>query len=259
MYSVDDVFNVIKDALGDQYKVEKLKNGQIWANESSGSKDKNDTRTYEGSANQDAFNRIMKKIALEDGNEFNSMYLDRGEGTEINRIIDYAVDNNMISNNVKKFLNIRQGGKYSTKQSETPEDKLKRTLKERFWATDSVNGGNFSGRETNVGHIYPKNKYPELARYYDNTREEIAQDNQNYKDFTGAELMDINDKLLEESRRAGVDVDEMEADVTAQMLVDSLPKEERAKAMVILGMATADEVGLRSQAKEKAQGYLRRL
>ena len=59
--------------------------------------------------------------------------------------------------------------------------------------------------------------------------------------------------MLEESKAQGVDVVGMEADVTAQMAIDALPKDQQAKGMVALGMATPEEVGLRSKAKSKAQ------
>ena len=65
--------------------------------------------------------------------------------------------------------------------------------------------------------------------------------------------MDRNDKMLEESRAQGVDIVGMEADITAQMVIDALPKDQQAKGMVALGMATPEEVGLRSKAKSKAQ------
>ena len=86
----------------------------------------------------------MKKISLEDGNEFNPMYRDIGQGTRVNAVIDFAVDNDMIHSNIGNFLNARADGRDSIKQSETPKDKLKRTLKERFWGIDSLTGGSLS-------------------------------------------------------------------------------------------------------------------
>ena len=252
----DEVLRVVNEALGDQYNVSMLKNGQIWANEASSNAF--DLRSLEGNPSQNAFNRIMKKISLEDGNEFNSMYRDRGEGTRVNAVIDFAVDNNMIDPNIGNFLNARAGGRDSTKQSETPKDKLKRTLKERFWGTDSLTGASISGRVTDVGHIYPGANYPKIKHYFDNTREEVASDNRAYQNLGGQQLVDRNDQMLEELKAQGVDVDDMEYAIKGQMLVDSLPIEEQPKAMVALGLATPKQVGLRSKAKSKAQKYLRK-
>ena len=249
--SSDEVLRVVNEALGDQYNVVKLNNGQIWANE--GSSGVFDLRSLEGSPFQNAFNRIMKKISLEDGNEFHPMYRDRGQGTRVNDVIDFAVDNNMIHVNIGNFLNARAGGRDSINQSESPKDKLKRTLKERFWGIDSQTGASIAGRVTDVGHIYPGASYPEHKHHYDNTREEVAIDNRAYQNLEGQQLMDRNDEKLEESKAQGVDVVGMEADVTAQMAIDALPKDQQAKGMVALGMATPEEVGLRSKAKSKAQ------
>ena len=164
----------------------------------------------------------------------------------------------MIHANIGNFLNARADGRDSTNQSETPKDKLKRTLKERFWAIDSLTGGSIAGRVTDVGHIYPGANYPELKHHYDNTREEIASDNRAYRNLEGQKLMDQNDKMLEESKAQGVDVVGMEADITAQMAIDALPKDQQAEGMVALGMATPEEVGLRSKAKSKAQRRLKK-
>ena len=251
----DEVLRVVKQALGDQYSVTKLKNNQIWANEGSGAFD---SRSFEGTPSQNAFNRIMKKISLEDGNEFNPIYKDIGKGTEINAVIDFAVDNNMIHSNIGNFLNARAGGRDSTKQSESPNDKLKRTLKERFWGIDSLTGASIADRVTDVGHIRAGANYKDRVHHYDNTREEVASDNRAYHNLEGEQLIDRNNKMLKESQAQGVDIDEMEADITAQMAIDALPKDQQAKGMVALGMATPEQVGLRRKAKNKAQKRLKK-
>lgn len=257
-FNNEEIFEVINESLGDQYKVVELDNGQLWVNEATGYDDR---RSFEGTPNQNAYNRIMKRVALENGNEFNSMYRDMGENTRINAVIDYAVDNDLIHSNVGNFLNARAEGSFlkaSPGQTESSQDKLKRTLKERWWGIDSLTGASIDGMVTDVGHIYAGGNHPKLKHNYDNTREEGASDNRAYQNLEGADLMVRNDNLLADSAAEGVDVDDMEYAIRGQMLVDSLPIEEQPKAMVALGLATPEQVGLRVEAKSRAQKRLKR-
>lgn len=241
-FSADEALEVVKDAIGDQYDIKKLKNNQIWANESSGD---NDSRSFEGTPEQNAFNRIMKKIALEDGNEFNSQYRNRGEGTRPNDVIDWAVQNNVIHSNIKSFLNSRAEGRDSIKSGETPNEKLSRTLKERYWGTDSLTGANISGLVTDVGHIRAGANYADIKHHYSNTREEPASDNRAYQNLEGQELLLFNDKKLQESASQGVDVEGMESAIQRQMVVDMFDSlEDQAVASVVLGLANPQDVGL---------------
>jgi len=255
-FSADEALEIVKEAIGDQYAVKKLKNNQIWANEASGD---NDSRSLEGTPTQNAFNRIMKKIALEDGNEFNSQYRNRGEGTRVNNLIDWAVQHNVIHSNIKSFLNKRAGGRDSVKSNETPNEKLSRTLKERYWATDSLTGANTSGLVTDVGHIKAGANYADIKHHYSNTREEPASDNRAYQNLEGDELLAFNNKKLQENATAGVDVAGMESAIQRQMVVDMFDDlEEQAVASVVLRLADPEEVGLtKAQLNSKAVSKLK--
>tara|TARA_R100001129_G_scaffold137881_1_gene99099 strand:+ start:2213 stop:3214 length:1002 start_codon:yes stop_codon:yes gene_type:complete len=248
-YSLEEVLAVINEAVGDRYSPRILDNGTIYYPTSRSAQKKLDQPTDR----QNAFNRIMKKIHLEDGNEFNPLYSDRGEGTEINEIIDYAVSNGLLASDTIRNLAPRQYNKfYNSPEGEIISKaelarKAGQTLKERFWKTDSNTGANFDGVITNIGHTQSQKNYPELARVAINNRTEHGPDNSNYKNFTGQQLVDRNNELLDQSRGKLGDevVDEMEMDIKLQMIADSIEDpQQRVQFMIDTGMATPDQLGI---------------
>tara|TARA_B100001057_G_C22696031_1_gene889754 strand:- start:57 stop:1034 length:978 start_codon:yes stop_codon:yes gene_type:complete len=246
-FSAEEVLAVINEAVGHQYKPRITPKGDIWWSDAKAAQHPLEPATDR----QDAFNRIMKKIALEDGNEFNPQYSNRGEGTEVNEIIDYAVEAGLLDR-VLGSIAPRKYNKYYD-SPDGPEisrgEKLRKasqTLKEHYWATDSLSGASTAGIERHHGHNRSQNQYPHLARVSTNTRVESGADNSNYRDKEGQELVDRNNTLLDQSKaKLSEDVvDEMEMDIKLQMIADSIKDpQERAGFMIDTGMATSEQLG----------------
>lgn len=247
-FSAEEVLAVINEAVGHQYKPRITPKGDIWWSDAKAAQHPLEPATDR----QDAFNRIMKKIALEKGNEFNPQYSNRGEGTEVNEIIDYAVEAGLLDR-VMGSLAPRKYNKYYD-SADGPEisrgEKLRKaaqTLKEHYWATDSLSGASTAGIKRHHGHNRSQNQYPHLARVSTNTRVESGADNSNYMDKEGQELVERNNNLLDQSKSklGGKVVDQMEEDIKMQILADSIEDPaEKARFMVDTGMATPDDVNL---------------
>ena len=247
-FSAEEVLAVINEAVGHQYKPRITPKGDIWWSDAKAAQHPLEPATDR----QAAFNRIMKKIALEKGNEFNPQYSNRGEGTEVNEIIEYAVGAGLLDRvlgslaprKYNKFYDSADGPEISRGEKHR---KAAQTLKEHFWETDSLTGASTADIERHHGHNRSQNQYPHLARVSTNTRVEAAADNSNYRDKEGQELVDRNNKLLDQSKSklGGKVVDQMEKDIKMQILADSIEDPaEKARFMVDTGMATPDEVNL---------------
>ena len=159
--------------------------------------------------------------------------------------------------------------------------KFGQTGQEMASGIDVLTGGPVYTDAYDMGHIYASKPHPHKKHMPRNTRVESKHENRGYQDFEGEALLSVIDNRLKDTaiaigrekasreqiadienrnvrgpqariNQAGVDrefrdigqerVNELDSILSAQMVIDSMPPEQRTKAMLALGMVTPDQV-----------------
>ena len=138
---------------------------------------------------QQAINQILKEERVAAGNEFERQY--ELTPNALNKALVLGADLGIIRR--PSITRVISGGeaKIADWKGKAAHKKLGQTGQELASGIDVLIGGPIFSDKYDMGHIYPKNKYPAMQSYPTNTRAESNVESIGYQDFTGEDLLSV--------------------------------------------------------------------